>query len=358
MKAIAERYRGRRPRGSDVAPLGRSSVADEAKRIVMLAFTDVQVLDVVGPLEVFNVATRLLERGEANATRGSGYETELVAPAAGPVRTSGGIELIARRDLRSVRGPVDTLIVPGGLGARAVVSQPAVIGWVRRAAKRARRVASVCTGTLLLAEARLTSGRRVTTHWAFADELARRYPETTVDPDPVYIKDRDVYSSAGVTAGMDLALALVEEDFGRDLALRVARWLVLFLKRPGGQSQFSTQLASQVAEREPIRDLQTWIVDHVSEDLSVEALATRAAMSPRNFARVFTREVRMTPARFVERARVECARRKLEDSRASIEEIARDCGFGGAETMRRAFLRNVRVAPADYRNRFHTARVA
>jgi transcriptional regulator GlxA family with amidase domain len=155
---------------------------------------------------------------------------------------------------------------------------------------------------------------------------------------------------------MDLALALVEEDHGRDVALLVARWLVLFLKRPGGQSQFSTQLASQVAEREPIRDLQTWILEHLDEDLSVERLARRAAMSPRNFARVFTSEVGATPARFVERARVEAARRKLEDSRGGVESIAADCGFGTAETMRRAFLRNVRVPPADYRSRFQSAR--
>jgi transcriptional regulator GlxA family with amidase domain len=322
----------------------------------MLAFPDVQVLDVVGPLEVFNVATRLL--ADSAGKRRHGYRTELVAPRAGPVRSSGGVELVAQRDLRSVRGAIDTLLVPGGLGARTVVSDTTLIGWIRRTAERARRVASVCTGTLLLAEAGLTSGRRVTTHWAFADELARRYPDTTVDPDPVYVNDGGLYSSAGVTAGMDLALALVEEDYGRDLALLVARWLVLFLKRPGGQSQFSTQLASQVADREPIRDLQTWIVEHVGDDLSVEALAKRAAMSPRNFARVFTREVGMTPARFVERARVEAARRKLEDSRAGVEEIAHDCGFGAAETMRRAFLRNVRVAPADYRSRFQTARVA
>jgi len=324
----------------------------------MVAFPDVQVLDVVGPLEVFNVATRLLERGGSGGSRRPGYATELVAPIAGSIRTSGGIELVARHDLRSVRGRIDTLMVPGGLGARTIVSDASLIAWIRRMAKRSRRVASVCTGTLLLAEAGLTAGHRVTTHWGFAGELARRYPGTAVDPDPVYVTDRGLYSSAGVTAGMDLALALVEEDHGRDLALLVARWLVLFLKRPGGQSQFSTQLASQVAEREPIRDLQTWIVEHVGADLSIEALAKRSAMSPRNFARVFTREVGTTPARFVERARVEAARRKLEDSRASVEEIARDCGFGAAETMRRAFLRNVRVAPAAYRSRFHTARVA
>jgi transcriptional regulator GlxA family with amidase domain len=330
--------------------------AGEPRRVVMLAFPDVQILDIVGPLEVFHIATQVLERtGRSHASGGAGYRTELVAAAAGPVRTSGGIEIVAQRDLRSVRGDIDTLIVPGGQGTRTAVSDAKLPGWIRRTAPRARRVASVCTGTLLLAEAGLTSGKRVTTHWAFADELARRYPETTVDPDPVYTRDGNLYSSAGVTAGMDLAIALVEEDFGRDVALLVARWIVMFIKRPGGQSQFSTQLASQVADREPIRDLQAWILEHLDEDLSVERLAERTAMSPRNFARVFTREVGVTPARFVEKARVEAARRKLEESRASVDEVAADCGFGTAETMRRAFLRNVRVPPAHYRSRFQAA---
>jgi transcriptional regulator GlxA family with amidase domain len=325
--------------------------------MVMLAFPEVQILDVVGPLEVFHIATQVLEQtGRSRAQGGDpGYRTELVAPAAGALQTSGGIQIVAQRDMRSLRGEIDTLMVAGGPGTRTVVDDARVIDWIRRTAPRARRVASVCTGTLLLAEAGLTAGKRVTTHWGFAQELARRYPETTVDPDPVYVRDGNLYSSAGVTSGMDLALALVEEDLGRDLALLVARWIVLFLKRPGGQSQFSTQLASQIADREPIRDLQAWIVEHLDEDLSVERLAKRTAMSPRNFARVFTREVGMTPARFVERQRVEAARRKLEESRAGVEQVAAECGFGTAETMRRAFLRNVRVAPADYRSRFQTA---
>ena len=321
----------------------------------MLAFPDVQILDVTGPLEVFNVTTQLLQRTGRRHTERPAYTTEIVAPSAGPLRTSGGLEIVAQRDLRSVRGEIDTLMVAGGIGTRAAVSNAQITGWIRRTASRARRVASVCTGTLLLAEAGLTAGKRVTTHWAFADELARRYPETTVDPDPVYTRDGNVYSSAGVTAGMDLALGLVEEDHGRDVALLVARWIVLFLKRPGGQSQFSVQLASQVAEREPLRDLQAWVLEHLDEDLSVERLSKRAAMSPRNFARVFAREVGMTPARFVENARVEAARRKLEESHASVEQVAAACGFGTAETMRRAFLRNVRVAPAHYRSRFQTS---
>jgi transcriptional regulator GlxA family with amidase domain len=321
----------------------------------MLVFPNVQVLDVTGPLEVFHITSQVL----AGASQPRiGYETEIVAMSAGPVQTSGGIEIVAPHALSAVRGPLDTLIVPGGIGARTAVDDRGMIAWIRRTAARARRVASVCTGTYLLAEAGLTDGKRVTTHWAFADDLARRYPGTMVDPDPVHVRDGHVYSSAGVTAGMDLALALVEEDYGRAVALEVARWLVLFLKRPGGQSQFSTQLAAQLATRVPLRDLQPWIVDHVGEDLSVECLASRVAMSPRNFARMFAREVGVTPARFVERARVEAARRRLEESPASVDEIAGACGFGTAETMRRAFLRNVRVTPADYRSRFRTARVA
>jgi transcriptional regulator GlxA family with amidase domain len=319
----------------------------------MLAFPGVQILDVTGPLEVFNIANQALA---ASARSYPAYRAELVAPRAGRIRSSGGLELVAESAVGSVRGEIDTLMVAGGQGTRTVVSNRSVIGWIKRTAPRARRVASVCTGTLLLAEAGLTDGKRVTTHWGFAPTLAQRYPRTTVDPDPVYIRDGNLYSSAGVTSGMDLALALVEEDLGRDVALTVARWLVLFLKRPGGQSQFSTQLATQAAEREPIRDLQSWIAEHVDEDLSVERLAHRAAMSPRNFARVFAREVGTTPARFVEGTRVEAARRKLEDSRDGVEAIAAHCGFGTAETMRRAFLRNVRVPPADYRSRFQSAR--
>lgn len=316
----------------------------------MLVYPDVQVLDVTGPVEVFNVATRLLA-----AEGDEGYRTELIASAPGPVRSSGGIRLVADRSMRSLaslRSGVDTLLIAGGLGSRAAMRDDALVDWVRRVASRSRRVASICTGAAVLAAAGLLDGRRATTHWAFAAELARRFPRVTVDPDPVHVRDGDVYTSAGVTAGMDLALALVEEDHGRDLALTVARWLVMFLKRPGGQSQFSVQLASQQAEREPLREVQKWVLAHLDGRITVEEMAARAGMSPRNFARAFAREAGVTPARFVERARVEAARRRLEDSRAGVDEIAGACGFGSSETMRRAFLRNVRVAPADYRSRF------
>ncbi len=324
-----------------------------ARRIVVFVFPDFQMLDAVGPIEVFNGATRLLAAGSKTSTP-AGYRVEVVAPKAGPVASSNGLPITVAQSISTVRGEIDTLVIAGGWGTRQVVADEAVIAWVRSAAQRSRRVTSVCTGALLLAEAGLLDGKRATTHWAFADELQRRYPKVKMETDPIYVKQGHTYTSAGVTSGMDLALALVEEDHGREIALAVARWLVMFLKRPGGQSQFSVQLANQTASREPLRDLQWWILDHLDDDLSVEALAARVAMSPRNFARVFTREVGMTPARYVEAARVDAARRRLEESTSSIEQIADVCGFGTSETMRRAFLRSVRVPPADYRDRFRT----
>ncbi|MFI5317287.1 MAG: GlxA family transcriptional regulator, partial [Myxococcota bacterium] len=231
----------------------------------------------------------------------------------------------------------------------------ALVDFLRRAAPRARRVASICSGTFLLAEAGLLDGRRATTHWAHCAELAKRYPRVAVETDPIFVRDGKLWSSAGVCAGMDLALALAEQDHGRELALTVAQWMVLFLKRPGGQSQFSVGLAAQATEHERIRELQAWAQAHLPADLGIAALAKRAAMSPRNFARVFAREVGETPARWVERARVEAARRLLEESDDGVDAVASRCGFGTAETLRRAFLRQLRVGPAAYRARFRSA---
>ena len=321
----------------------------------MLAFPDAQSLDVIGPIEVF--ATSSLRLAVEPGARAPGYETVLLSSTgAGSLRLSNGLELLAQALPARPLPEIDTLIVAGGIGTRAAVSDPALIAWLRQTAPRVRRLASVCSGAFLLAEAGLLDGRRATTHWASCAELARRYPRVQVDPDPIFVRDGDVYTSAGVTSGMDLALALVEEDHGRELALAVARWLVLFLKRPGGQSQFSAQLAGQLASRQPLQELQAFIVENVGADLSVAALAARAGMSPRNFARVFTREVGVTPARFVETARVEAARRQLEDDGGQgVESVAAACGFGSAETLRRAFLRTLRVGPKDYRSRFQAA---
>ena len=322
------------------------------RRVVLAAFPDAQILDVAGPLEVFATATRLLERDGARAP---GYTVELVAARSGRLSTSSGIDLWASRALHEVKGPIDTLLVAGGMGTARAVLDGALAGWLRRTAPEVRRVASVCSGAFLLAEAGLLDGRRATTHWVACAELASRYPKVTVEPDPIFVRDGNVWTSAGITAGMDLALALVEEDHGRERALGVARMLVFFLKRPGGQSQFSAQLSTQLAERTPLADAQAFVLEHPEADLSVPALARRAGMSPRNFARVFTREVGATPARFVESARVEAARRRLEEGALGVEEVAAACGFGSAETLRRAFLRSLRVSPAAYRSRFRTA---
>jgi transcriptional regulator GlxA family with amidase domain len=324
-----------------------------SRRIAVVAFPGAEVLDVTGPLEVFSQAAQMLGTGRAQAE--PAYRVEVLARRGGPLPMSSGIRLVADRAVGEVRGGIDTLLVAGGRGTPAALADELLLAWIRRMARRVRRLASVCSGTFLLAEAGVLDGRRATTHWEVCGELARRYPRVIVEGDPIFVRDGNIYSSAGVTAGMDLALALVEEDHGRNVALRVARQLVLFLKRPGGQSQFSAQLAVQAADREPLRALQAWIADHLAEDLAIPALARRAAMSERNFARVFAREVGTTPARFVERARIEAARRRLEESSDGLDEIAGQCGFASAEILRRAFLRVVRVAPSAYRLRFRSA---
>ncbi len=319
------------------------------RRIAILVFPDVQVLDVTGPAEVFDTATSFAEA--------PGYEVEIVAAEAGPVRTS-SVSIVAERAFASLRGPLDTLLIAGGQGVAEAARDERTLRWVQAAAGRSRRIASVCSGSFLLAEAGLLDGKRATTHWGYCDLLQRLYPQVEVDPDPIFVRDGDVTTSAGVTAGMDLALAFVEEDLGRELALRVARQLVLFLKRPGGQAQFSAQLSAQLSEREPLRELQVWIADHLDEDLSVPALAARAHMSERHFARAFRAGTGMTPAAFVETARVERARIALETADTPVETVARAAGFGTVETMRRAFRRRLGVAPADYRNRFRSPRAA
>jgi len=322
----------------------------------MLAYPDVQILDVVGPLEVFARTSRWLrdERGVAGA-----YTVEIIGLAAGPIAASSGLLLHAERGLGQIaRQPrhrrVDTLMVAGGIGSDRHARDPRIVRFLRSQSTQVRRLASVCTGAFLLAEAGLLSGRRATTHWSSCAALAARYPDVQVDPDRLYVKDGAVYTSAGVTAGMDLALALVEEDFGREVALAVARALVMFVKRPGGQAQFSAQLAEQLAAREPVRELQAYIVEHPRGDLSVGTLARRLGMSPRNFARVFTHEVGTTPARFVTSTRVETARRLLEDSHDDLETVCAASGLGTTESMRRAFLRIVGVPPSEYRERFNT----
>jgi len=317
-----------------------------SRAIVIVAFDDVQALDVVGPAEVFAMAAL---HGRAD------YVVSIVTPGGETVRSSGGIRFEADGDVHRVRGPIDTLVVAGGDGTRPLQHDDALNARIAMLAAKSRRVTSVCSGALLLASAGLLDGRRATTHWIACDELESGYPNVVVERDPIFVRDGHIATSAGVTAGMDLALALVEEDYGPRLALGIARGLVLFMRRPGGQSQFSAQLAAQPAQREPLRELQAWIPDHLDEDLSVAALAARAFMSERNFARAFRRETGMTPAAHVEAARVERARTELEQTALPIEAIATRCGFGSVETLRRAFHRRLGVAPADYRRRFRPA---
>jgi transcriptional regulator GlxA family with amidase domain len=321
------------------------------RRIAVLAFPEFQLLDVTGPWEVFGRTTRWLR----DQGRTGGYTLELAASAPGSVTSSSGLELAVHKTLGQLRGPLDTLVVAGGVGTRAALRDSGLIRFLRSAPRRARRTASVCTGAFLLAEAGLLDGRRATTHWASCADLAARYPKLHVEPDPIFVRDGRIWTSAGVTAGMDLALALVEADHGREVALAVALELVLFLKRPGGQAQFSAQLQAQLAERDSLRDLQAWMADHPDDDLSVEALARRVAMSPRHFARVFKQGTGMTPARAALAACVEAARRRLEDGDDGVEGVASACGFGSAEVMRRAFLRTLRGGPAVYRRRFRRA---
>jgi transcriptional regulator GlxA family with amidase domain len=316
------------------------------RRIVIVAFPGVQTLDVVGPAEVFSTADRLANGGE--------YDVEVVAASRDALETGSGLQLLPHRSLASVRGPIDTLIVAGGMGVARAQQDERLVRWIRSAAPRARRVASVCNGAFLLAEAGLLEGRRATTHWAACDELSRQFPDVEVDEDPIFVRDGDVYTSAGVTAGIDLALALVEDDLGAAVARDAARWLVLFLRRPGNQAQFSAGPSWRPAERAPLRDLQSWIADNLTADLSVAALAERAFMSPRNFARAFRREVGVTPAAYVETVRLERARAELEAGDASVDAVAAMCGFGTVETMRRAFQRRFDVNPAAYRSRFRT----
>jgi transcriptional regulator GlxA family with amidase domain len=323
------------------------------RRVCMLAYDGANSLDVVGPLEVFSTATRYLELEDPAAP--APYAIEILAAKRGLVRTFAGIALLAERPYADVRAGIDTLLVAGG-DTRGLLDDAVLLRWLRRMQPRVRRLGSVCTGAFILAAAGLLAGKRATTHWRWADALAAGFPEVQVEADALYVRDGNVYTSAGVTSGMDLALALVEEDLGQRLALEVARGLVLFLKRPGGQSQFSSHLAAQAVPRGPLKDLPEWIVDHLDEDLTIECLAERVAMSPRNFARVFLREMGVTPAKFVERARVERARRSLEETRRSMDEVAGECGFGSAERMRRTFRRHLRVVPHDYRKRFERVR--
>jgi transcriptional regulator GlxA family with amidase domain len=317
------------------------------RTIVFLVFPDFQILDLTGPLEVFSQAERM---------RPGSYSLRPVALTAGTVTASCGLPVLAEaaRDVITSTGSADTLVVAGGRGARMATRDDLHVKWVAQAAAKVRRTASVCTGAFLLAQAGLLDGRRATTHWQSCAELAARFPAVTVDPEPIFVRDGPIWTSAGVTAGIDLALGLVEADHGGALARAIARQLVVFVQRPGGQTQFSAQLAAQRPAREPLRRLQSFIAEHPDADLSVPALASRVGMSERHFARVFRAETGSSPAAHVEAVRVETARRLLETTADGLDRIARASGFGTIATMHRAFRRTVRVTPGEYRSRFRS----
>ena len=310
----------------------------------MLAYPQVQMLDVTGPLQVFATANDLAG-GHVPP-----YALTVVSSGGGPIPVSAGLTLLAD-PLPHAGTALDTLIVAGGRGVEAAAADPALVAWVRGRALEGRRFGSVCTGAFLLAATGLLDGRRVATHWAHCAELARRFPGVHVEPDPVFVRDGAAWTSAGVTAGIDLALALVEQDLGRAAALAVARHLVVFLKRPGGQAQFSATLALQ-GEDDRFDPLHRWIGMHLADDLSLPALAGEVGMSERSFSRRYAEATGHTPARAVERLRVEAARHLLSDSRLAVKRIAQRCGFGSEETMRRSFLRLLATTPQDYRARF------
>ena len=314
------------------------------RAIAILAMPGVQLLDVSGPLDVF---------AEANVQAGrEAYRLIVVGRTKGSVRSSSGVRLVSDVAISDNVEKFDTLLVAGCPNAADIQPDVAVIEWLRRAAPHARRYGSVCSGAFFLAAAGLLEGRRVTTHWAVAKQLAQRYPGISVDEDAIHIRDGRLRTAAGVTAGLDLALALVEEDLGRDIAMKVAAQLVMFFKRPGGQMQFSRKGQAVPEGRSALQEIQRWIAANPAVDHSVAHLAKRLELSPRHFARLFRSEVGITPAAWVEGVRITAARRFLEDGKESPKQVAALCGFADADTLRRAFARQVGVTPAEYRKRY------
>lgn len=320
------------------------------RTIGIVAFDGIEIIDLTGPMEVFALTNLGFQR--TGLTTEPPYRFVVLAREAGWVTASCGLRIQADQAYTEVREPIDTLIVPGAPDVNCVLADRDLVNWVRGMATQVRRLVSVCTGAFLLAETGLLDGRRATSHWAYCDRLATDYPSVSVESDRIFIREGQIATSGGITSGIDLALALLEEDWGREAALMAARFMVVFLKRPGGQSQFSGYLSSEATQHPDLRKLQIWIMENPAEDLSLESLAARMAMSPRNFSRVFLAETGLTPAKFVEKARLDAARHYLASTDQRIEMTAVVSGFGDAERMRRAFIRHLGINPQEYRARF------
>ena len=342
--------------GVDNASLARHHLAQMSKSprsppnapyvVEILAFPSVQLLDVTGPLQVFSTTNDIVAESGGDPP----YLPRVVSQGGLSVMASAGLGLATDR-LPPIDATLDTLMIAGGHGVEAAAADPVLVDWIRMRATKARRVASVCTGAFLLAASGVLDGRRAATHWSCCAELARKFPAVRVEPDPIFVHDGPVWTSAGVTAGIGLSLALVEQDLGRTVALAVARYLVVFLKRPGGQAQFSAALSLQASE-DKFGALHEWINKHLADDISLPMLASQAGMSERSFSRHYAETTGMTPGRAIERLRVEAARRLLSESRLPVKRISQRCGFGSEETMRRTFLRLLETTPQDYRARF------
>lgn len=321
--------------------------------VVMVAYNGCQSLDITGPWEVFFKANQFFERHRAEAGRPA-YQLVLASPAGGLVVTNSGLEISNTQALASVRGTIDTILVVGG-DERAMEQPPQtqiLIPWLKRKAPHVRRMGSVCTGAFALAAAGLLNGRRATTHWDACERMATQHPKVLMQPDAIYVADPPFHTSAGITAGIDLTLAMVEADLGQATALDVARDLVLFLRRSGGQSQFSTGLNAQKQASHRFQELVAWMLEHPRADLSLQALAERVSMSERNFSRVFKQETGMTPAKFVEALRVERAKAHIEQTRWRFERVALQAGFGSVDSLQRSMQRYANVTPEQYRQRF------
>jgi transcriptional regulator GlxA family with amidase domain len=320
------------------------------RSIGIIIYPGVEVIDIVGPTEVFMFANKALQM--EGLTTKPVYKCELLAKDDQPVTTMSGVQVVPTNSYRKFVGTFDTLIVPGGENSQEAMKDANLIECICIYSKNVRRLASVCTGAFLLAKSGVLDGRRATTHWYFSSSFKDAFPLVRLEPDKIFVHDGSIWSSGGVTSGIDLALAMVEEDWGHQLALFIARFLVIFMKRSGGQSQFSPYLETAAADRIDFRDLQVWIMENPSVDLRVKALAQRVEMSPRNFARVFLLETGVTPAKYVERVRTDLVRHYLENTDKNVSEIAQKTGFKDTETMRRTFIRHIGVNPVDYRDRF------